>query len=148
MIKTAPREVVRREPMFAMSWVRQAQRLQREAHVFYFAFKCPRVPWYARLVAVCTAGYLFSPIQIIPNYIPVIGFLDDFVILFVSVKLLQRFIPADVLTRCRQLAETAEAGRKEKIRSAATFWAIVAIASLWLLGTVAASSLMVRYILH
>ena len=73
-------------------WKRQAQLLQREARGFYFAFKHPRVHWCAKLVAAGTAAYLFSPIQLIPSFIPVVGFLDDLLILFLGVKLLQRII--------------------------------------------------------
>src|SRR4030088_167503 len=85
------------------SWKQQAQRLQKEVHVFWFAFKHPRVRWYAKLVAACSAGYLFSPIQLIPNYIPVIGFLDDFLVLFVGAQVLQIVIPPDVMTEWRGL---------------------------------------------
>jgi uncharacterized membrane protein YkvA (DUF1232 family) len=136
----------RPEPAFAMRWREQAERLQKEAHVFYFVFKHPGTRWYARLVAACTAGYLFSPIQIIPNYIPVIGVLDDFLVVFLGVKLLQRITPAYVLTECRGLADAAEAIRKEKIRSTAAVVASVAIATLWLFAAVAASALMAAYI--
>jgi uncharacterized membrane protein YkvA (DUF1232 family) len=122
------------------------QRLQKEAHVFYFAFKHPRTPWYARLVAACTAGYTVSPIQLIPSYIPVIGFLDDFLVLFLGAKLLQRIIPADVLSESRQFAEAAEARRKEEITSSARTVAAIAIATVWLLLAVAASGLIAAYI--
>jgi uncharacterized membrane protein YkvA (DUF1232 family) len=134
--------------VFVMKWRQEAQRLHREAHVLYFAFKHPRMHWYARLVAVCTAGYLFSPIQLIPSFIPVIGFLDDLLVLFLGVKLLQRITPPDVLTECRELAEAAEMQRKEEIRSGVAVVASVVIATLWLLGAVAASALMAAHIPH
>jgi uncharacterized membrane protein YkvA (DUF1232 family) len=139
---------VQPEPEVTMSWKAQAQRLQRDAHVFYFVFKHPRTRWYARLVAVCTAGYLLSPIQIIPNYIPVIGVLDDVLVVFLGVKLLQRITPADVLTECRELADAAEARRNEKIRSTAAVVASVVIATVWLLAAVAATVLMAKYFRH
>jgi uncharacterized membrane protein YkvA (DUF1232 family) len=129
-----------------MNWKNQAQRVHREAQVYYFAFKHPRVPWYAKLVAACSAGYLFSPIQLIPSYVPVIGFLDDFFVLFVGAKLLQRFIPPEVLTECRQLAHAAAMRRKEEIRSTAAVIAFVAIGAVWVLAAVGASILMARYI--
>jgi uncharacterized membrane protein YkvA (DUF1232 family) len=144
----ADSEGVRAESAPTMSWRQQAQRLHKEAHVFYFAFKHPHMPWYARLVAACTAGYLFSPIQLIPSFIPVIGFLDDFLVLFLGAKLLQRIIPPDVLTECRQLADAAELRRKEEIRSTASIAAVVVIATVWLLSAVAASGLMATYISH
>src|SRR5208282_5642171 len=98
----------RPEAALAMSWREQAQRLQKEAHVFYFVFKHPDTRWYARVVAVCAAGYMFSPIQLIPNYIPVIGVLDDLLVVFLGAKLLQKLTPADVLAECRGLADAAE----------------------------------------
>lgn len=141
-------EWVRSEPVSAKTWRQQAQRFQKKAHVFYFAFKHPRMPWYARLVAACTAGYLFSPIQLIPSFIPLIGFLDDLLVLFVGVKLLQRITPPDVLTECHQLAEAAEVRRKDEIRSSATIVAAVVVATVWLLAAVTGGGLMVAYTSH
>src|SRR5258708_6937079 len=129
-----------------MNWKQQAQRLQKEVHIFYFAFKHPRVRWYAKLVAACSAGYLFSPIQLIPNSIPVIGFSDDFLVLFVAAKVLQRIIPPEVLTECRELADAAEMRRKEEIKSTPALVAFVVITSVWLLAAVGAGILMARYI--
>jgi len=136
----------RPDPASTMNWKRQAQQLQQEAHVFYLAFKHPRTPWYARLVAACTAGYLFSPIQLIPSFIPVIGFLDDFLVLFLGAKLLKSILPPDVLTECRQFATAAEARRKEQIRSSVPIVAAFLIATVWLLSAVAASELMTAYL--
>jgi uncharacterized membrane protein YkvA (DUF1232 family) len=141
-------EGIRPEPASAMNWRQQAQRLHKEAHVFYFACKHPRMPWHARLVAACTAGYLFSPIQLIPSFIPVIGFLDDLLVLFLGVKLVQRITPPDLLTECRQLAEAAEVRRKEEIRSSAAIVAAVVVPAVWLLVAVAGSGLMAAYISH
>ena len=144
----ATAEEVRPEPAFAMSWREQAQRLQKEAHTFYFVFKHPGTRWYARLVAICVAGYLFSPVQLIPNYIPVIGVLDDLLIVFLGVKLLQKLTPADVLTECRERADAARTRRREEIRSKAVVFVSLVVAMLWLLAAVAASALMVNYFRH
>jgi uncharacterized membrane protein YkvA (DUF1232 family) len=146
LFRRSPTTLIRQEPTIGMNWKNQAQRVQREAQFYYFAFKHPRVPWYAKLVAACSAGYLFSPIQLIPSYIPVIGFLDDFFVLFVGAKLLQRLIPPEVLAECRQLALAAEIRRKEEIRSTPAVIAFVAIAAVWLLVAVGASILVARYI--
>ena len=140
--------MVRSESAFAGSWKQRAQRLQKEAHVFYFVFKHPRTRWYARLVAACTAGYLLSPIQLIPNYIPVIGCLDDVLVVFVGIKLLRRMTSADVLSECRALAAAAETRRNEEIRSTAAVVASVVIATVWILAAVTASALMAEYIRH
>jgi uncharacterized membrane protein YkvA (DUF1232 family) len=136
----------RNEPASAMNWRQQAGRLQKEAHVFYYAFKHPLTPWYAKLVAVCTAGYLVSPIQLIPSFIPVIGFLDDFLVLFLGAKLLQRIIPAGVLAESRQFAEVAETRRKAEITSSARTVAALAIAAVWLLLAAAAGGLIASHI--
>lgn len=134
------------EPASGMNWRNQAQRVQRETQVYYFAFRHPRVPWYAKLIAACCAGYLFSPIQLIPSYIPVIGFLDDFAVLFLGKKILQRTIPPDVFAECRELADAAVTRRKEGVRSTPEVVASILIAAVWLLAAVGASILMVRYI--
>jgi uncharacterized membrane protein YkvA (DUF1232 family) len=132
----------------ALSWKEQARRLQKEAHVFYFVFKHPRTRWYAKSLAVCTAGYLLSPIQLIPSFIPVIGFVDDFAVLFLGAKLLKRITPPDVFAECRGLAEAAETRRKKEVRSMAATIASVVIASAWILAAVAASALMAAYVRH
>jgi uncharacterized membrane protein YkvA (DUF1232 family) len=95
------------------------------------------MPWYARLVAACSVGYLFSPIQLIPSFLPVIGFSDDVLVLFLGAKLLRRLTPPDVLTECRVLADTLHARRTAHVRTTATLCAAVVITVLWLLAAVA-----------
>ena len=102
-----------------MNWRQQAKRVQEEARVFYFAFKHPKMPWYARLVALCTVGYLLSPVQLIPSFIPVIGFLDDLLVLSLGVKLLRRITPPDLLTECRKVTDKTEMRRRQGIMSPA-----------------------------
>ena len=102
--------------------------------------------WGAKLVAICTAGYLFSPVQLIPNYIPVIGCLDDLLVVFLGVKLLHRITPPDVLAECRELAETAEMQKRRGIRSKAAVAASIVVVALWLLTAVAASALLAAHI--
>jgi uncharacterized membrane protein YkvA (DUF1232 family) len=129
-----------------MNLSRQAQRLQEQAQVFYFACRHPRVPWYAKFVAACTAAYLFSPIQLIPSFIPVIGFLDDLLVVFLGVKLIQKLIPPDVLAECRELARAAGLRRNQRIRSMGSIVGFAGVALLWLLMAVAGSALMIAYI--
>ena len=139
-------KMARSESVFAANWRRRAQRLQKEAHVFYFVLKHRRSRWYARMVAAFAAGYVLSPIQLIPNFIPVIGTLDDFVVLVVAVKLLRKLTPADVLTECRQLAEDAETRRQEEIGWKASILTPIVIASVWILAAITASALTAAYI--
>jgi len=139
-------EEVRPEPVFAMSWKEQAQRLRKEAHIFYFVLKHPRTRWYAKLLAASTAAYLFSPIQLIPSFIPVIGFLDDFLVLLLGIRLLQRITPPDVFIECRALAEAAHISRKEEIRSVGVLVTSIVIAAVWLFVAVGTSALLAAYI--
>lgn len=85
-----------------------------ESHVLYLVFKNPRTRWYARLVAACSVGYVFSPIQLIPNFIPVLGFADDLLVLFLGAKLLRKITPPDLMAECRLLAGFAHSPRTEE----------------------------------
>jgi len=129
-----------------ISWKEQAQRLQKEAFVLYFVFKNPRTPWYVRGVALCSAAYPFSPVQLIPSFIPVIGFLDDFLIVFAGAKLVRRFTPPELLRECREQAAAAEARRSEEIQPGLARFAIVLSAATWLLAAVVASALLTAYL--
>ena len=139
--------MVRSESAIEASWRQKAQRLQKEAHVFYFVFKHPRTRWYAKSVAAFAAGYVLSPIQLIPNFIPVIGSLDDLAVLFLGAKLLQRMTPAEVLSECRERADAAETLRKEN-RWTASAIAPIVIATVWILAAITASALMAVYVYH
>jgi uncharacterized membrane protein YkvA (DUF1232 family) len=141
-------EEVRPQPPVAIGWKQQAQRLHKEAHVFYFIFKHPRTRWYTKCVAACTAGYLLSPVQLIPSFIPLIGFLDDFLILFLGAKVIRQLTPPDVLAECHELADAAETRRKEEIRSTAAIVTSVVIATVWIGGAIVASVLMAAYFRH
>lgn len=97
---------------------RWAGRLKTEIYALYLAYRDPRVPWYARLFAACVVGYAFSPIDLIPDPIPVLGYLDDLVLVPLGIALAVRMIPPDVLAECR--AEAREvAGNKPVNRVAA-----------------------------
>ena len=137
-----------RQPKFLMHWKQQAKRLHKEGHVFYFVFKHPRTRWYTRCVAACTAGYLLSPVQLIPSFIPVVGFLDDFLVLFLGAKVVQKLTPPDVLRECRELADAAEIRRREEVTSRFARLSFIVIAALWLLAVVTASTLVANYIYH
>jgi len=99
-------------------------------------------------IAICTASYLLSPIQLIPNLIPGIGFLDDLLVLFLGAKLLRKITPPDVWIDCQELAEKAELRRKDEIGWAAAVAIPVTVVGLWLLVGLAASALGAAYIHH
>jgi uncharacterized membrane protein YkvA (DUF1232 family) len=86
-------------------WRTQARRLKRDAHALYLACRDPRTPWAAKALAAALVAYAFSPIDLIPDFIPVLGYLDDLVVLPLGVLLVSRMIPATVMADCRARAE-------------------------------------------
>jgi uncharacterized membrane protein YkvA (DUF1232 family) len=80
---------------------KRAGELFRQYRIMLRALRHPRVPWYAKLVCGCAALYVISPIQLIPNFIPIIGQLDDVLLIGLSIKLLKRSVPPAVLDQCR-----------------------------------------------
>jgi uncharacterized membrane protein YkvA (DUF1232 family) len=108
-------------------WKGRAQRLKKEVYAIYLAYKDPRVPWYARVLAACVVGYAFSPIDLIPDPIPVLGYLDDLLIVPLGVVLAIKMIPPNVLVECREQAQEVMRQGKPVNRVAA-----VVIVAIWL----------------
>jgi len=79
-----------------------AQRLKREFAVFRLALKHPRTPWLAKLLLGLAVGYVLLPFDLIPDFVPVIGHIDDLIIVPALVYLALKLIPDDVLAECRR----------------------------------------------
>jgi uncharacterized membrane protein YkvA (DUF1232 family) len=124
---------------FLTKWRQWARQLKIETYALYLAYKDPRVPWYARLFALVVAGYAFSPIDLIPDFIPILGYLDDLVLIPLGVVLVIKLIPSDVLSECRQQAQIAMAQNKPTHRTAA-----VIIVSIWIALAIFTVLLIVR----
>ncbi len=122
-------------------WKSWAHTLKREVYALYLAYKDPRVPWYARVFAGCVVAYAFSPIDLIPDFIPVIGYLDDLILVPIGIALAVRMIPATVLTECRERAQEVMAAGKPVNRVAAAVIIIV-----WFMLAALAGLLTVRLI--
>ena len=112
----------------AKAW---ARRVKREVHAIYLAARDPRTPWYARAMAVLVAGYALSPIDLIPDFIPVLGYLDDLLIVPLGILLVVRLIPADVLEKHRATAEARQSARPVSYAAAAF------IVGVWIVATAA-----------
>jgi uncharacterized membrane protein YkvA (DUF1232 family) len=85
----------------------QAARLKRELHALWLAYSDPRTPWSARLLIACIIAYALSPIDLIPDPIPIIGYLDDLILLPLAIALAIRMIPDSVMADCRERARQA-----------------------------------------
>jgi uncharacterized membrane protein YkvA (DUF1232 family) len=112
---------------------RFARLVKRDVVTLYLAARDPRVPWYAKAVAACVAAYALSPIDLIPDFIPVLGYLDDVIIVPLGIWLAVRLIPADVYAELRDKAGKAAArptGRVGPIVIVA-IWILVAAGAAW-----------------
>jgi len=93
-------------------WKAKARKLKLEVYALYLVSKDRRVPWYARVVAVAVVAYAFSPIDLIPDPIPVLGYLDDLILIPLGIALVIKLIPAEVMQDCREKAAlTMQAGK-------------------------------------
>ena len=113
-----------------------ARRLKRDALTLWFASSDPRTPWPARAMGAFVVAYALSPIDLIPDFIPVLGYLDDVILLPTLIWATVRMLPADVLTDSRARAEAWIASAATKPRSIA---GAIGIVTIWLLAGAALS---------
>src|ERR1044072_1435457 len=78
-----------------------AKTIKREVHALYLASRDPRVPWYAKALAIVVAGYALSPIDLIPDFIPIVGYLDDLILVPAGILLVIRMIPSAIMAEHR-----------------------------------------------
>lgn len=119
---------------------RRARALKNEALAVYLAAKDPRTPWYAKALVFFVVAHTFSPIDLIPDFIPVIGYLDDLIITPGGLWLAVRLIPAEVLAEARATAAVPSVDR-----SVGTIGAAI-IVLLWIVGLSAALYLILRFL--
>ena len=100
-------------------WREWAGKLKRETYALWLAYRDPRVPWHARLFAAGVVAYAFSPIDLIPDPIPVLGYLDDLILVPLGIAIAVRLIPPEVLAESRARAEEAMRAGKPVNRTAA-----------------------------
>ena len=123
------------------AWKQRAGQLRTEIYALYLAYKDPRVPWYAKLLAACVVGYALSPIDLIPDPIPVLGYLDDLVLVPLGVALVLKMVPKPVMTECRKKAREVMGQGKPTNRVAAGI-----IVAIWLLLAGTVIVLMIRVV--
>jgi uncharacterized membrane protein YkvA (DUF1232 family) len=111
------------------SWKTKSAQLKSEIYALYLAYKHPRTPWYAKVLGALILGYVLSPIDLIPDFIPVVGYLDDLIIVPAGITLLIKIIPTDILEECRAKAKSDFLNKKPKN------WIVaIIIVLIWLLA--------------
>jgi len=109
------------------SWKEKAKRLKTDIYALYLAFQDRRTPWYAKAFIILIVAYALSPVDLIPDFIPVIGYLDDLILVPAGIYLAIKMVPEKVIAECRQKAAS------EKIDSRAKWAAATIILLVWLL---------------
>jgi uncharacterized membrane protein YkvA (DUF1232 family) len=121
------------------TWKQRARQFKMETYAIYLAYRDPRVPWYARLFAALVVGYAFSPIDLIPDPIPILGYLDDLILVPLGVVLALKMIPPDIMAECREKAQAITSQGKP------TNWGAAAvIVAIWVLLAAVAVLLIIR----
>ena len=110
--------------------------MKRDVHALYLAARDPRVPWYAKIAAMGVAAYALSPIDLIPDFIPIIGYLDDLLLVPAGILLAVKLVPPDLMIEFRAAAASADGERALGKRGAAVIvllWIVsVAVTAIWL----------------
>lgn len=116
-----------------------ADRLRRETFALYLVARDSRTPWYAKVLVAGIVAYAFSPVDLIPDFVPVLGYLDDLILIPMGLALAVKLVPDSVLNECR--ARAHDAFQKEKPVSwvagvvVVLVWSVLATASvIWILG--------------
>jgi len=120
-------------------WKRRARQLSAQTYALYLAYRHPRTPWYAKVFAALVVGYVFSPIDPIPDFIPGVGLLDEMVVVPLGVLIAAKLIPRQVMEECQEKAREVAEGEKPVSRVAA-----MVVVALWLLCVALALLLAVR----
>lgn len=112
----------------------RARAVKRDVHALYLASRDPRVPWYAKAAAIVVAGYALSPIDLIPDFVPVLGYLDDVLLVPLGIWLALRLVPPALMAEHR--AAAALAAERPRDRTAARIivgiWIATAAVGGWL----------------
>jgi uncharacterized membrane protein YkvA (DUF1232 family) len=121
------------------TWKRRARQLSTQTYALYLAYRHPRTPWYAKVFAALVVGYVFSPLDPIPDFIPGVGLLDEMVVVPVGVLIAAKMIPRPVMEQCQAKAREVAEGEKPVSRVAA-----VVVVAVWLLCVALAVILALR----
>jgi len=115
---------------------KRLRHLKTETYTLYLAARHPQTPWYAKLFVAVVVAYAFSPIDLIPDFVPVLGYLDDLVLIPLGIAVAIKLVPPSVMAECRARAQEAAVSEKPISRIAAAvivcIWLLVAaLCALW-----------------
>jgi uncharacterized membrane protein YkvA (DUF1232 family) len=122
------------EPGFVDHWRNRARKLKRELSALAIASRDPRTPWYAKVLAICVVAYAFSPIDLIPDPIPVLGYLDDLILIPLGIALVLRLVPDEVMADARAHASEDSTRSSNWIVAGVVVccWVALVLATIWL----------------
>jgi uncharacterized membrane protein YkvA (DUF1232 family) len=123
------------------NWQEKAEALETRVYALYLAYRDPRTPWFAKVLALVVVAYALSPIDLIPDFIPLLGYLDDLLIVPAGVLLVIRLVPPQVMDECQRRAAEMQAEGAPQFR-----WMGLVVVLLWLVVLAFAAALVVRYI--
>jgi uncharacterized membrane protein YkvA (DUF1232 family) len=92
------------KPGLFEEWKKKTELLKRETYALYLAYQDPRVPWFSKAFAALVVGYALSPIDLIPDFIPILGYLDDLILIPIGIAIARRIIPEEIMDECREQA--------------------------------------------
>ncbi|MDR7071710.1 YkvA family protein [Fictibacillus barbaricus] len=118
-----------------------AKKLKQELFVLYLSYKDQRTPWHAKAAAICVVAYAFSPIDLIPDFIPVLGYLDDLIIVPLGISLALKLIPPIVIEENREMAEQLKMNGKPK-----NWFVGILFIFIWILFTVWIGRIILGYL--
>ena len=115
---------------------RRVKALESETFALYLAARHPRTPWYAKVLVAGIVAYAFSPIDLIPDFVPVLGYLDDLILIPIGIAIALKLIPAEVMAECRAraadtLKDGAPVGRTAAAIIIAIWIILAALGVLW-----------------
>jgi uncharacterized membrane protein YkvA (DUF1232 family) len=125
--------------MKSATWKQRVRHLTAQTYALYLAYQDPKTPWYAKALAALVVGYVFSPIDPIPDFIPGVGLLDEMVVVPLGVAITMKMIPAEVFAECQEKAREVEEGEKP-----VSWIAAVVVVAIWLLCVAVAVFLALR----
>jgi uncharacterized membrane protein YkvA (DUF1232 family) len=113
----------------------RARLVKHDTYALYLAARHPRTPWYAKVLGAAVVAYALSPLDLIPDFIPVLGYLDDLIIVPLGIAAVLRLVPADVIADCREQANMRTERRVSWV-GAAFMVAVWLLAATWLVVAV------------